>query len=107
MTKTELIESIAALVDTSQAAAGRHLQAFIDVLTGELAAGREVAIAGLGTFKASERAERAGRNPRTGEALTIAASTTVKFVPGAAIKSAVNGGRRGEGAEEGANEQDA
>ncbi|HKB54081.1 MAG TPA: HU family DNA-binding protein, partial [Ramlibacter sp.] len=42
------------------------------------------------SFKASARAERTGRNPRTGEALTIAASKSVKFVPGAALKASVN-----------------
>jgi DNA-binding protein HU-beta len=57
----------------------------------ELTAGGEVAITGFGSFKGSARAERTGRNPRTGEPLTIAASKSVKFVPGATLKSALNG----------------
>ena len=44
----------------------------------------------LGSFKRAERGERSGRNPQTGEAITIAAATTVKFVPGAALKAGVN-----------------
>jgi DNA-binding protein HU-beta len=89
--KTELIEAIAAATGESQAAAARSLDALIDIVTKEVAAGREVAITGFGSFKGSARAERTGRNPRTGEALTIAASKSVKFVPGANLKASVNG----------------
>jgi DNA-binding protein HU-beta len=91
MKKTELIEAIAAATGEPQAATARVLQALIDILSKELAAGGEVAITGFGSFKGSARAERTGRNPRTGEPLTIAASKSVKFVPGATLKSALNG----------------
>jgi DNA-binding protein HU-beta len=90
MNKTELIQSLAAATDQSNAATSRSLEAFIKIVTDELAKGGEVVIPGFGSFKRAERAERAGRNPKTGEALTIAASTTVRFVPGAALKGAVN-----------------
>lgn len=91
MNKTELMQSLAAATEQSQAAASRSLDAFIQIVSQELAKGGEVAIPGFGNFKKAERAERTGRNPRTGESMTIAASSTVKFVPGASLKAAVNG----------------
>jgi len=62
----------------------------IKIVSEELAKGGDVVVPGFGSFKTSDRAERSGRNPQTGEALTIAASTAVRFVPGAALKAAVN-----------------
>ena len=90
MNKTELVQSLAAATDQPQAAALRSLDAFTKIISEELAKGGEIVIPGFGSFKRAERAERSGRNPKTGEALTIAASTTVRFVPGAALKGAVN-----------------
>lgn len=90
MNKTELVQSLAAATDQPQAAALKSLDAFVRIVSDELAKGGEVVIPGFGSFKRAERAERSGRNPQTGAALTIAASTTVRFVPGAALKGAVN-----------------
>jgi DNA-binding protein HU-beta len=92
MKKADLIEAMAAATGESQAAAARALDALIQVVSKEVAAGGEVAITGFGSFKVGERSERTGRNPRTGEPITIAASKTVKFVPGATLKAAVGGG---------------
>ena len=91
MNKTELVQSLASATDQSQAAASRSLDAFIRIVSDELASGGEVVIPGFGSFKRAERAERAGRNPQTGAAITIPAANAVKFVPGAALKAAVNG----------------
>lgn len=90
MNKAELVQALAASTESSQAAAGRSLDALVRIVSEELAKGGEVAIPGFGSFKRSERAERSGRNPQTGEAMTIAASTTVKFVPASALKALVN-----------------
>lgn len=90
MKKTELIEALAQATGESQAAAARSLEALINIISKEMANGGEVAITGFGSFKASSRGERTGRNPRTGEEMTIAASKSVKFVPGAGLKAAVN-----------------
>ena len=94
MKKTELIEAIAAATGEPQAATARTLDALINIISKEVAAGGEVAITGFGSFKASARGERTGRNPRTGAPLTIAASKSVKFVPGATLKAALNTGAR-------------
>ncbi|HET8748647.1 MAG TPA: HU family DNA-binding protein [Ramlibacter sp.] len=90
MNKSELVKSLADATEQSQAAATRSLDALIGIVSEELAKGGEVVIPGFGTFKTAERAERSGRNPQTGEAITIAAATAVKFVPGASLKAAVN-----------------
>jgi DNA-binding protein HU-beta len=90
MNKTELVQALSTATETSQAAASRSLDALIRIVSEELARGGEVAIPGFGSFKQSERAERSGRNPQTGEAITIAASKSVKFVPASALKAAVN-----------------
>jgi len=90
MNKTELVQSLAAATEQSQAAASRSLDALTRIVSEELAKGGEVVIPGFGSFKRAERAERSGRNPQTGEAMTIAASTSVKFVPGSALKGAMN-----------------
>ena len=90
MNKTELVQSLAAATEQPQAAALKSVDAFVKIVSDELANGGEIVIPGFGSFKRAERAERSGRNPQTGEALTIAASTSVRFVPGAALKAAVN-----------------
>ena len=90
MNKSELVQTLSAATEQSQAASARSLEALIRIVTEELANGGEVVIPGFGSFKRSERAERSGRNPQTGEPLTISASTSVKFVPGTALKAAVN-----------------
>ena len=90
MNKTELIEALAKETELSKAAAGRTLDALVDIITKTVAKKQDVQLIGFGTFKASKRAARTGKNPRTGEALKIAASTVPTFKAGAAFKAAVN-----------------
>lgn len=89
MNKSELIDSIAGTADISRAAAGRALDAVIEAVTNEVAKGGSVAIMGFGTFSATKRAARTGRNPQTGKEIKIAASVVPKFKPGAGFKGAV------------------
>ena len=90
MTKTELIKQIAERADLSQAKAAEALQAFEAAVTTELSKGGEVALIGFGTFKVTDRAARAGRNPQTGAEIQIAASKVPTFKAGKALKEAVN-----------------
>ena len=90
MNKSELIEALVKETDMSKAAAGRALNALVDMITKTVAKKQDVQLIGFGTFKATKRAARTGRNPRTGEALKIAAANVPKFTPGAAFKAAVN-----------------
>jgi len=66
------------------------LKAFIDVVSEEMQKGEKVQLVGFGTFEVSERAAREGRNPQTGETMTIAASKSPKFKAGKALKDLVN-----------------
>jgi DNA-binding protein HU-beta len=66
------------------------VDAAFDAIAGELAAGRDVAIAGFGKFSVSERAAREGRNPATGETIQIAGSRAAKFSAAAALKQQLN-----------------
>ncbi len=89
MNKTELVSQIAEQADISKAAAERALSATIEAVTGALKAGDSVTLVGFGTFSVAERSARQGKNPRTGESITIAARKSPKFKPGKALKDAV------------------
>ena len=73
MNKTELIKAIAGRTTVSQEQTGKMIDALLSVVQETLSSGDSVQLVGFGTFAVSERAERAGRNPKTGEPLTIAA----------------------------------
>ena len=91
MNRTELIAAVAEAADLSKKDAEKALKAFTDVVEKELKAGSKVQIVGFGTFEVSERAAREGRNPQTGETMTIEASRSPKFKAGKAFKDAING----------------
>lgn len=90
MNKAELIEAIAHDTDMSKAAAGRALNAVLETIVKAVAKKQDVQLMGFGTFKSAKRTARVGKNPRTGEAVKIAAATVPKFSAGAAFKAAVN-----------------
>ena len=90
MNKTELIAAVAEKAEISKKDAEKAVKAFTDAVAEELAKGGKVQLVGFGNFEVSERPAREGRNPRTGETMTIAASKTPKFKPGKALKDAMN-----------------
>lgn len=90
MNKTELVAAVAEQAEVSKKDAEKALKAFVDVVTDELKKGEKVQLVGFGTFEVSERAAREGRNPQTGETMTIAASKSPKFKAGKALKDLVN-----------------
>ena len=90
MNKADLVDAIAAKAELSKKDAEKALKAFEEVVTEELKNGGKVQLVGCGTFEVSERAERMGRNPQTGEDMIIAASKAPKFKAGKALKDAVN-----------------
>lgn len=90
MNKTELVAAIAKETELSKKDAEAALKAFIDVVSEELKKGEKVQLVGFGTFEVSERAEREGRNPSTGETMTIKASKSPKFKAGKALKDMIN-----------------
>ena len=90
MNKSELINHIADEADISKAAATRALDAVISAITSTLKKGGTVALIGFGTFSVSKRKAREGRNPKTGEAIKIAARKAPKFSAGKGLKDALN-----------------
>ncbi len=90
MNRKELAAAIAAETGLTKKDAEAALNAFVDVVTEELKKGEKVQLVGFGTFEVSERAAREGRNPQTGETMTIEASRAPKFKAGKALKDAVN-----------------
>ena len=90
MNKTELIDGVAAAADISKAEAGRAVDAVVSEVTKALKKGDTVTLVGFGTFQVRARAERTGRNPKTGDTIKIAASNNPSFKAGKALKDAVN-----------------
>ena len=90
MNKTELVAAIAEKAEQSKKSAEAALKAFEDVVAEELKKGEKIQMVGFGTFEVSERAAREGRNPQTGETMTIAASKAPKFKAGKALKDMLN-----------------
>jgi DNA-binding protein HU-beta len=88
--KAELIDMIAESADISKAAATRALDTVFSGITEALKKGDQVTLVGFGTFQVRDRAARTGRNPKTGEAIQIAASKNPAFKAGKALKDAVN-----------------
>ncbi len=91
MTKNDLADKVAERTGLAASEARQALEAVIDAVADELAAGGEVALAGFGKFSVSHRAARQGRNPATGETINIAASKAAKFSAASALKTRLNG----------------
>lgn len=90
MNKSELVDAIAENSGLSKVDSAKALNAFIESVTGAVTRGDDVVLVGFGTFSVKERAAREGRNPKTGETIQIAASKSVGFKAGKALKDAVN-----------------
>ena len=90
MNKTELVAAVAAKAGLSKKDAEAATKAVVDAVTEALTKGEKVQLVGFGTFEVKARAERTGKNPRTGEAITIPASKYPAFSAGGAMKAAVN-----------------
>ncbi len=90
MNKAELVAAMADKTELSKRDAEAALKAFTDVVAEELKKGEKIQLVGFGTFEVSERAERVGRNPQTGEEMKIPASKAPKFKAGKALKDMIN-----------------
>ena len=90
MNKHDLIEAVSERTGLAKSDAARAVEAVLGTITEVLRRGDSIGLAGFGTFETRDRAARQGRNPRTGEVITIAASRTPAFKAGKALKDAVN-----------------
>jgi len=89
LNKAELIGAISGKTGQTKFTSEQVLNALIEVVTETVAAGDSVQLVGFGTFKSSHRTGRAGRNPQTGAALNIPATTVPKFTAGEGFKKKV------------------
>jgi DNA-binding protein HU-beta len=89
MTKSEFVEKVASTSGLSKKDAGTAVDAVISSIEDALRSGNEVNFTGFGKFHVAQRGAREGRNPRTGETMTIAASKVPRFTAGSGLKKAV------------------
>ncbi len=89
MNKTELVDVVATQAELSKQDAKKAVEALFETISNTLAKEEKIQLIGFGTFEVRERAARTGRNPQTGEEMTIPASKVPAFKPGKELKEAV------------------
>ena len=82
MNKSELVANIAESGEITKVTAAKALESVLTRMAGAMERGERVTLAGFGSFRVVERAEQRGRNPQTGQPITIPAHNVVKFRPG-------------------------
>ncbi len=90
MTKADFIAKLSEKTGFSKKDSEKALNGFIDAVKEALKNGEKVSLVGFGTFEVTQRNERKGRNPQTGEEITIPACKAPKFKPGKGLKEAVS-----------------
>jgi DNA-binding protein HU-beta len=88
--KNDLVAAIAGSTGLSKSDSAKAIDSVFDSIADALKAGEEVRIVGFGSFKVTHRKQSQGRNPRTGEPITIPASNQPKFKAGKGLKDTVN-----------------
>lgn len=91
MSKKDLAATVSAVLGVNQKKAEEAVTMIFNEIQGRALLGQKVRIAGFGTFELKETAERQGRNPQTGEPITIAAKNTVRFKFSKAAEGGING----------------
>ena len=89
MTKADFVDRVADNAGLSKKQAGDALDAVLASIEDALKSGDDVTFTGFGKFHVAERGAREGRNPRTGETMTIAASKVPRFTAGSGLKKAI------------------
>ena len=90
MKKSEIIEALATKTGLTKIECEKVFNTTFEIFKDELAKGEKVSLVGFGTFATSQRAAKEGRNPKTGEKVSIAARTAATFKAGSKLKEAVN-----------------
>jgi DNA-binding protein HU-alpha len=90
MNKTQLISEVAERAVLTKVQAKAALETVLTAITGSLKEGNSVQLVGFGTFKVNHRKARSGRNPRTGDAIQLAAVNAPAFIAGKGLKEAIN-----------------
>jgi integration host factor subunit alpha len=90
MTKSDIAERISAKLNLSKKESAVLLESVLSIVKGSLDSGEHVKIAGFGKFEVKQKKDRKGRNPQTGDAITIEARRVLSFKPSAVLRSAIN-----------------
>jgi DNA-binding protein HU-beta len=88
--RSELVDSVGSATGLDRHQSESAVKAVVEAVIAEIRSGGKVSIFGFGTFAPTSRAARVGRNPQTGEAVNIAASTGVRFSPATSVKVLLN-----------------
>lgn len=94
MNKSELIEALAVQLQGSKKDATTAVESVLEHITRSVVAGEKVALAGFGTFQKVARKARTARNPLTGAAVKVKATSVIKFKPAVQLKEVVSGARK-------------
>jgi len=89
MKKAELIDAVVTKTELTKQESKKAIDALFETISNTLAKEEKIQVVGFGTFEVRNRAERTGRNPQTGEEMTIPASKVPAFKPGKELKEAV------------------
>ena len=89
MNKAELIDAVATKSELTKQDSRKAVDALFETISNTLAKEEKIQLIGFGTFEVRERSERTGRNPQTGEEMTIPASKIPAFKPGKELKEAI------------------
>ena len=90
MTKADIAENIQAITDLTKKESAVLMEAVFSIMKKTLESGENLKISGFGSFIVKKKADRRGRNPQTGEAMTIEARRILKFKPSGLLKDAIN-----------------
>ncbi|MFS0892290.1 HU family DNA-binding protein [Peribacillus frigoritolerans] len=90
MNKTELVKAVSTQAELTQKDAAKAVDALFETISNTLVKEEKIQLIGFGTFEVRERAARTGRNPQTGEEISIAASKIPAFKPGKELKELLN-----------------
>ena len=92
MTKADIFEKVSAKTGLSKKNSAELVEAVFSLIKSTLETGEKLKIAGFGNFEVKQKADRRGRNPQTGETITIEARSILTFKPSAVLKAAINKG---------------
>jgi integration host factor subunit alpha len=92
MTKADIIELIADRYGFTRLQSSDYVESLLEIIKNTLASGEMLKISGFGNFVVKEKNDRRGRNPQTGEEITIEARRVLAFKPSTLLKMAINGG---------------
>lgn len=91
MTKADIVETIHQRIGLSKKESAEMVEQLFEIMKDTLESGEKIKIAGFGNFVVKEKADRRGRNPQTGDAITITARNILTFKPSQVLKNSING----------------